>query len=592
MTIIGKVLAAGALLAGLLVAAPSSAQNTTCPTAPFGTSNNQCASTAFVQGAVSVGGIVIGATPITSGTAGRIIYDNSGIVGELPVTGSAGNVVLSIAPTITGHPTIEGVTSTGASGTGNFIFGTSPSISGLTVTGSLTATGLVSNADLANPATTVNGQICTLGSTCTVTAAATGITVGTTTVSGGTPGRVEFNNGGVLGEYPVTGTAGSVVLSSSPTIAGLTVTGSFTATGLVTNGDLVSPTTTVNGTACTLGSTCTITAVAGTITVGTTTVASGTTTRILYDNAGVLGEYTLTGTGTVTVMQTSPSLVTPALGVATATSLAVNAATLGSNAVAAIGQFASFGATTTAPGFYTYLNGDTVARVAIGLDSADIPRLSFGPGGATTRDTFLTRMGAAVLQIGAPNVNGAPVAQTLQAQSPLAGSATNTAGANWTIIGSLGTGTGTGGDIVFQTNVKTTTGTAQGTATTVMTVKAETLAVDFAGPTNTTGTATWAGTLIAPIRTVTASGAVTVSAATDYYICVDKGTGAATTVNLPASPTTGLTYVIKDCKGDAATNNITITPNSGNIDNTSTYVISTNLASVAVIYNGTGWFVF
>jgi hypothetical protein len=53
------------------------------------------------------------------------------------------------------------------------------------------------------------------------------------------------------------------------------------------------------------------------LTVGTTTIASGTTTRILYDNAGVLGEYTLTGTGTVVAMQTSPTFVTPLLGTPT-----------------------------------------------------------------------------------------------------------------------------------------------------------------------------------------------------------------------------------------------------------------------------------
>lgn len=46
------------------------------------------------------------------------------------------------------------------------------------------------------------------------------------------------------------------------------------------------------------------------LTVGTTTISSGTTTRILYDNAGVLGEYTLTGTGTVVAMGTSPSFTT------------------------------------------------------------------------------------------------------------------------------------------------------------------------------------------------------------------------------------------------------------------------------------------
>lgn len=57
------------------------------------------------------------------------------------------------------------------------------------------------------------------------------------------------------------------------------------------------------------------------ITIGTTTITSGTTTRILYDNAGVVGEYTLTGTGTVVVMQTSPTLITPVLGAATYTTL-------------------------------------------------------------------------------------------------------------------------------------------------------------------------------------------------------------------------------------------------------------------------------
>lgn len=47
-----------------------------------------------------------------------------------------------------------------------------------------------------------------------------------------------------------------------------------------------------------------------TLTIGSTTIASGTTTRILYDNAGVLGEYTITGTGTVVAMAISPTFVT------------------------------------------------------------------------------------------------------------------------------------------------------------------------------------------------------------------------------------------------------------------------------------------
>jgi len=61
------------------------------------------------------------------------------------------------------------------------------------------------------------------------------------------------------------------------------------------------------------------------LTVGTTAIASGTTTRILYDNAGTLGEYTITGTGTVVVMQTSPSFLTSTA--LTLTDAVTNAAT-------------------------------------------------------------------------------------------------------------------------------------------------------------------------------------------------------------------------------------------------------------------------
>lgn len=61
------------------------------------------------------------------------------------------------------------------------------------------------------------------------------------------------------------------------------------------------------------------------ITIGTTTITSGTNTRILYDNSGVVGEYTITGTGTVVAMKTSPIFVTPTLGVAASTSVSATA---------------------------------------------------------------------------------------------------------------------------------------------------------------------------------------------------------------------------------------------------------------------------
>jgi hypothetical protein len=42
------------------------------------------------------------------------------------------------------------------------------------------------------------------------------------------------------------------------------------------------------------------------LTVGTTTIASGSDTKVLFDNSGVLGEYTITGTGNV-MMSASPT---------------------------------------------------------------------------------------------------------------------------------------------------------------------------------------------------------------------------------------------------------------------------------------------
>jgi hypothetical protein len=104
--------------------------------------------------------------------------------------------------------------------------------------------------------------------------------------------------------------------------------------------------------------------------------------------------------------------------------------------------------------------------------------------------------------------------------------------------------------------------------------------VDGVGTTSTTGR-------IVGVRVVTAAGAVTV-AATDETIVVNKTVGAATVVNLPAG-VLGRRYTIKDGKGDAAANNITITPAAGNIDGAATSVINTNYGRATVAYNGTQW---
>ena len=128
----------------------------------------------------------------------------------------------------------------------------------------------------------------------------------------------------------VTGT-GSVVLATSPTlvtpvlgVASATTINKVTITTPATGSTLtiadgktltVSNTLTFTGTdsssvAFGAGGTVLYTTSTIPLTVGTTTITSGTSTRILYDNAGVLGEYTLTGSGTVVAMQTAPTFVT------------------------------------------------------------------------------------------------------------------------------------------------------------------------------------------------------------------------------------------------------------------------------------------
>ena len=77
-------------------------------------------------------------------------------------------------------------------------------------------------------------------------------------------------------------------------------------------------------------------------------------------------------------------------------------------------------------------------------------------------------------------------------------------------------------------------------------------------------------------------------------LCVVKKTsGAATQVTLPARATNGVFATVKDGKGDAATNNITIIPdgttNNTTIDGAANFVISENYGSVQLLHDGTEW---
>lgn len=77
-------------------------------------------------------------------------------------------------------------------------------------------------------------------------------------------------------------------------------------------------------------------------------------------------------------------------------------------------------------------------------------------------------------------------------------------------------------------------------------------------------------------------------------VCVvNKTSGAATAVTLTARAKKGMFAFVKDGKGDAATNNITVSPdgtsNNTTIDGGSSFVISVNYGAAMFFHNGTEW---
>jgi Pectate lyase superfamily protein/Major tropism determinant N-terminal domain len=109
-------------------------------------------------------------------------------------------------------------------------------------------------------------------------------------------------------------------------------------------------------------------------------------------------------------------------------------------------------------------------------------------------------------------------------------------------------------------------------------------------------TATWAapsgggggGTNIRYL-TVATTGTYTANPASDDVIVVNRGSVGATTINLPVAPATGLTFTIKDGKGDAATNNTYIVPAAGQVDGQASVTLNVNYAAITVIYDGSSW---
>lgn len=100
-------------------------------------------------------------------------------------------------------------------------------------------------------------------------------------------------------------------------------------------------------------------------------------------------------------------------------------------------------------------------------------------------------------------------------------------------------------------------------------------------------TLTLTGSIIIPVR-IAVSTTDNISATKDYFICAFNSSAAATET-LPSNPSTGLTFLIKDCSGNAGSHTITIVPTVGTIDGAAEFVMGTAFQSVAVTYTGTQW---
>lgn len=192
-------------------------------------------------------------------------------------------------------------------------------------------------------------------------------------------------NGTALIAATTTGSGSTVVLQGTPTLTtpvlgvatatsinGLTITAS-TGVLTITNAKTlsVSNTLTFTGTdgssvAFGTGGTVLYTASVIPLTIGTTTITSGTNTRILYNNSGVLGEYTLTGTGTVVVMATSPTFTT---GLTTPQVLATanDSGALGASGTAFADLFLASG------GVINWAAGNTTITQSAGLLTTNVP---------------------------------------------------------------------------------------------------------------------------------------------------------------------------------------------------------------------------
>ncbi len=383
-TKISNMTAASALSGAELVAGVQSGGNVKITTAQIATLADATA-------------LVIGTTPITSGTTGRLLYDNAAVLGEALLTYSA--AVLQLGAADATVPVVQ----------------TLKAQSGLTGSGS----------NIGGPDLTIQPGL--------------GTGFGTTSTYG--LGRVLFST-------PVQKATGATI----QTYATVAAIGPQTITSATSNPVLDLNQTWNNASLAATG-----------ILLNVTDTSSNGNSLLMDLQVGGASKFSVVKTGAVT---------STALTVATAAGITASTAFRVTNTTNTGFMYASADANGARLTFGDNNNG---LKVRIDNDSGftissnSSMQWTNGDTNATV-DVTITRAAAATLLFGSPDA-AAAVAQAFKVQSVVAGT-TNTAGANWTMSGSIGTGTGAGGQIILRTAPAGNTGTAQNALATALTLTA------------------------------------------------------------------------------------------------------------------------
>jgi hypothetical protein len=346
------------------------------------------------------------------------------------------------------------------------------------------------------------------------------------------------------------------------------------------------------------------------------------------------GTTQFTYASTVTAAQINQTTTGSATG-ATMTVQSQNAATTGGNLVLTSGTGA-----TTAGNVNIQTGGVTKISVNPTFttfnDTVEAYRITPVSSGATTLEAVTTATSVTYRQADLTTASGTGATTTIQAQNE-----TGTTSTGGNLVLTSGTGTTIAGSVIIQTGgtARITTGPTSATlnltnlqfsssvvnplirqnddATNAIT--GDPLTVQAQNATGTTtvggelrltsgsGTTTngavvlqVAGTTTASVvtnkfvfnrgtrRNVTAVTGTYQVLATDDFLSINT-IAAPFTITMPATPTLGDTYKIKDAVGGAAANNVTISGNGVNIDGTASIVLSQNYAAVELTYTGTQW---